>query len=84
MSLSIPAVTPEITPPEPTTQSEPATASAVKQPEDTQVRQLRAEGQTPSEIAVDLSIPPATVNSDLFIGIPKMPGNSSSIISLTA
>jgi DNA-directed RNA polymerase specialized sigma24 family protein len=61
-----------------------AAASQAKPSEQVQVQELKQQGQTPSEISVDLSIPPATVNSDLFIGIPKMPGHEGASISLNA
>jgi DNA-directed RNA polymerase specialized sigma24 family protein len=61
-----------------------ANADQIRPTEQIQVHQLNTQGQTPAEISVDLSLPAATVNSDLFIGIPKMPGHLGTTISLNA
>jgi DNA-directed RNA polymerase specialized sigma24 family protein len=85
MTLSIPS-SPQ-SPSEPETHAPSAAAiardaSQIKPNQQVQVQQLKQQGQTPSEISVDLSIPPSTVNSDLFIGIPKMPGHEGTTVSL--
>lgn len=56
---------------------------APKHTEDAQVKQLQTQGQNPAEIAIDLDIPLATVNGDLFIGIPKLLSGSSAGKGLT-
>lgn len=48
--------------------------------ENTQVHQLKAQGQDVTQIAVDLSLTSAAVGQDLLVNIPKYPLQGASVL----